>query len=226
MAQYTEVRAGQIIARLDERPILRGMQRLQTELAPLHTDLPPRDPAATRPAATQPVGNSQQLAVEIEHLRLAWLESRLAEQIERVRILHSQKALPLEPIGAAVIADSDEPDAAGDVEDQPEPADSLRDRIKAARARLEKLSPSPETDKALAAARSALASVETRLTDLEAQIEQLDIRSPISGRVTLVHQRPATASAPATTLSPSPARSAATSKASSARTSASPPARA
>lgn len=201
---FDEVQQGQIVARLDDRPLVAQLKALQSDAAALHAEL----------VASDVQTGLAQFDRRQEHFREA---ATLAYQVERYRLdvlerlaLVEQARLDLQRLDAQI--NLIEQAAASGVGSRSGFATSRANReslnkllqtqtaalrqaeanLEAAQARMSSFPElqSPDVDAGLAPIRESIRAAESRVDETRARIDSMVIRTPIAGTVVAVHAHP------------------------------------
>ena len=201
---FQPIRAGDILARLDDRPVRASLAVLQAESGRLRLEV-----AATRAAWEQANGrllvDSQsewhRRMLQVETLRLDALDRRTQLELDRVALQHEdarlaqaeeahrgQAVTSLEltaiRVNRNVIAER--------IDYNSSAVEELEAQLSAARDRLSQFQPPDGDDLAavLAPLQAAVTTQEARIEEVRIQIAGLVIRAPIDGLVTAIHRVP------------------------------------
>ncbi|MGA2496231.1 MAG: HlyD family efflux transporter periplasmic adaptor subunit [Tepidisphaeraceae bacterium] len=201
---HDRVSRDQIVARLDDRPLLAQLKVLQSDMTRLQLDLPAKEEALRIEQATRKdrqLDEARRLSINVETLQLAILQQKAQLETDQVEYQRQQalcdfirKAVEK---GAATEREMAEVTMHRDVVDQ---------RIKGAQrsivettaqlvAAKERLNghndpAKVDADRIMAPIRAAIETQKARLDELQVQLQDLDIRSPIDGRITKIHYHP------------------------------------
>jgi len=201
---FGTVRAGQVVAQLDDRAARASLEALKGELAQLRKELVAtaatlREQQAAR--AHDEMREARRLALHVEELRLAILDRQVlieTDEIEKARLNETCELIKdlvdkgLE--SRLVLADLERE---RDVLEQR--IESNRKVLKAAEAQKAareqrvaefSVTPAADLDTVLAPIREAITAQEGSVKEVQFQIDSLKIRSPITGTVTAIHSWP------------------------------------
>ncbi len=201
---HDRVSRDQIIARLDDRNLLAQLKVLQSDMSRLQLELPAKEEALRLEQAIlkdRQQDEARQLSVHIETLQLSILQQRAQLEADQVEYQRQQSLVDMlrkfVEKGTATEREVAEAMLRRDVVDQ---------RIKGAQRAIvettsqlvsakERLNNQPEpvkvnTDRIMAPIRAAIETQNARLEELQVQLQSLDIRSPIDGRVTKLNRHP------------------------------------
>jgi HlyD family secretion protein len=197
------VEAGQVIAQLDDRLLRAQIETIRKELVHSQKEL---DAEAAKLAASEAdreeshFAEETRLRMDAEKLRLAVLEQRVVVETDRLEARRTSAFLeciqPLyekkmiseqELVNARMYRDQ----AAQRLEEDIKVADEADRQQKAAAERLEQLPAFLPSDagKMLGSVAAGIEIQEKRIGELEVQIEQLTIRSPIRGKIVSIYRR-------------------------------------
>ncbi|MHB1034555.1 MAG: HlyD family secretion protein [Pirellulales bacterium] len=200
---FDTVLANQVIARLDERPVLAALAALQSDLSRLAKELEAtaettRLDDEDRKLAR--VTELRRLLVEVNQRRLDVLDRKTQLEVDRIglqvaeeqydiqRGLYDRKIITrLDILNAELARDTakkkveDGEKAVAEAELQKKDAEDLKSYPTELVTNTEKL---------LAPYRAALVTQEAKIRELELQRQSLEIRAPISGIVSAIHRRP------------------------------------
>ena len=201
---FDVVMAGELIAKLDDRPVLASLATLQADLLRIKQEL-----AATEAGVRQQDADRQhdhedearRLAVDLERLRLqivdrkALLETdriellRLDETYDAVREAYEQEA---ETEFSLTINQLQRDEVEQRIRSNTVALGEAEDQVAAAVQRLkyQPMVAPPYLEAFLAPVRAAIATQEARVRELAIQVGWLEIRSPITGTISAVYARP------------------------------------
>ena len=201
---FDTVQAGQVVARLDDKPMQATLETLQADQASLRKQLAATD-ATTREAQAARLHNEmtevRRLTLDIEKLRLDILDRKTL--IETDKIERSRLSAQYTAIQGLVERGVESRIALIDVEKQRDLVDrriadnektlkEAEDQRAQGQERLAKFSTTPPADleTVLAPVREAITAQEARIREVKVQVEALDVRAPITGTVTSIYSWP------------------------------------
>lgn len=201
---FESVRAGELIARLDDRPVRAQLRTLQAQLLRIRAEVPAAESQLVLEDAERLSDHrreSARLAWRVEQLRLNVLDRRTAIQVDRVELKRRQIRInalePLVPQNAVPRLEF--------LEEQllhARLSEQIKENLIAiSEAKLEEQQnalrleafPKPiqaELQRLLAPLRADISVQEAKIDEVRLQVDSLDILAPISGTVTIVHAWP------------------------------------
>jgi multidrug resistance efflux pump len=201
---HDRVARGQVVARLDDRPLLAALKVLQAEVSRLQLELPARQ-ESTRidllGLEQRQAEETRRLAVQVEDLELTILQLQAQLDADRVELARQQALFDMnERLAATGAASQRELLEAGLRRDVVAErvtggtralAEAQR-QLAAARDRLARqpAAPTIEVDALLAPVRAQIDAQRARLEELGLQLQAVNIASPLDGRVTAIHRYP------------------------------------
>ncbi len=201
---FEVVIAGEVIAKLDDRPALASLASLQADLLRIRGELAATEASVRQQEADRQhdhMDEARRLAVDLERLRLeivdrkALLETdeiqllRFDETYDAVRKLYEQEA---ETEFSLVITQLQRDEVQQRILSNRVALREAEDQLTATVQRLkyQPMPPPAYLEAFLAPVRAAIATQEARIRELEIQVESLAIRSPITGTISAVYFRP------------------------------------
>ncbi|MCH8260831.1 MAG: HlyD family efflux transporter periplasmic adaptor subunit [Planctomycetes bacterium] len=201
---FDVVMAGEIVAKLDDGPVLASLAALQADRLRVEQELTATDARLRQAEADRQhehMDEARRLAVDLERLRLevvdrkAQLETdgialrRLDEEYEALRAIHAGDA---ETQFRLTISRLQRDEVAQRIAGNTKALAEAEAHTAAAIERT-KNQPTPApayVREQLAPIRAAIAAQEARIRELEIQVQWLEIRSPIRGTVSAIYYRP------------------------------------
>ncbi len=201
---FDSVQSGQLLARLDDRPVRTQLETLRGELARLRKEVGAAEVQLAFERAEKLRDHQQEvvrLTWQAERCRLDVLDRRA--QIEGDRIDLKRREMELEFLGPLEArADLSEfeivdrrlrrDEAAKRIAEANEALAEAETQWQTAKSALSQYPPlqSPEATQLLAPLEAAAAVQESRIREVELGIDALDVRAPIGGLVCAIHRRP------------------------------------
>ncbi len=201
-----EVRAGQVLARLDDREVQAQLRALRGELAQTESQVRATAAELQRDAARETydrLTDLRRLALDVEQLELNLLDRQATLQTERIDLLRAQAELRATQAAFERGVETDytlttlrlvRDEAAERVEGLERALEQARQQLQTTRERLNEYSQTEQeqlaVDSVLAPLRQAIDVQRARVEELEVRAEGLVVRSPMSGRVCAVHRLP------------------------------------
>lgn len=201
---FDVVRAGDVMARLDDRPVLAGLQTLDAELTQIGelldaTEVRVRQEQVDR--RHEFMDQARRLAVDRERLRLDIMDRRAAIETDGIRLrrLNAEYRAVDKAHGRGAETDFrlvtmglERDEIKRRITANQEALDEAQQQVAAA---TERIDAQPETppnylDEQLAPIRATIAAQEARIRELEIQAESLELRSPVHGTISAVFFRP------------------------------------
>ena len=201
---FDSVQSDQLLARLDDRPVRAQLETSRGELARLKKEV---DAAQVRLALEQAdrqrdhQQEATRLAWQAERYRLEMLDRKVLIEAERIDLKRREMELEfLVPMEARASLSELEiaerklrrDEAAKRIEEQEAALAEMKGQWQAATEALGRYRPleSAEVRPLLAPLEAATAAQESRIRELELEINSLEIRAPISGTVCAIHSWP------------------------------------
>ena len=201
---FDVVMAGEIVAKLDDGPVLASLAALQADRLRVEQELTATDARLRQAEADRQhehMDEARRLAVDLERLRLEVVgrkaqlgptgvaRRRLAEEYEALRAIHAGDA---ETQFRLTISRLQRDEVAQRIAGNTKALAEAEAHTAAAIERM-KNQPTPApayVREQLAPIRAAIAAQEARIRELEIQVQWLEIRSPIRGTVSAIYYRP------------------------------------
>lgn len=198
------IKAGDVIARLDDRPILASLAALQADRASIEQELAAIEARTIQQQADRQheyMDQARRLAVDIQQLRLTIVDFkaqaetdaitliRLDVEYDKIRSIHSNNAeTPHQLIIAKALRDEMAQRIVGHNESITEAELHFAEATERSNNQ-----PTPPADyllEYLAPIKAAITAQEARIMELEIQAQSLEIRSPISGTIAAIYFHP------------------------------------
>jgi len=201
---FDSVKASQVIARLDDQPARAALQTLRGELVQLGKELDAAElRAALERADRRNTHHSEttRLVCQIERLRLEILDRTAAIEAYRVELqrrnarlehlkpVHDRQVLPdIQWTDEQLLRD----EVVKRIEQNTTALNEARQQQKLAEGRLQDYPPleTAEVARLVAPTSAAIAAQESRIRELQIQIEALEMRAPITGTICEIHGWP------------------------------------
>jgi multidrug resistance efflux pump len=201
---FDPVEAGQVIARLNDKPLSALLSALRNDAAALRAELEATRVNAARDQADlryEHLRGSTDLLTQIERCRLDSLDRLAVVEEDRLEIsrLNARLDVLKRARSSGMVSETEIADAQSEIDR----VTKLMDAHAAAARQAEengqtatqrwKEYPSPEQaqlEKLLAPLRASIAAAEARADEARAQIAMLEIRSPIKGRIAAIYYYP------------------------------------
>ena len=198
---YDEVKAGQVLAQLDDRPLKASLAVLKVELTRLQLELEAQEQvfkAEDQARQEDYQTEARRLAVQVESLRLGMLDRQA--QLNADKLEQKNYQILLDALVAAGPAASEmerrECQLKHDVVAErilgvQKAIEENKQQLEAAQERAKAHQPlTVDLSKRLAPLRAAITREETALAELNLNLEQLDVYAPQDGRIVAIHRWP------------------------------------
>lgn len=201
---FDPVEPGQVVARLNDKPLRALLAALQSDAAALRAELDAAKVTTARDNTElqfDHVRGSTDAAWQFERTRLDVLDRLALVEEDRLELsrLESRLQTLTKARGSGLVSESEIDDVRGEIER----VTALLDAHRAAVRQAEQNSRSaaeradnvpalvqPEIDKLLAPIRASIEAAEARAEEVSAQIEMMEIRSPVRGTIAAIYIQP------------------------------------
>ncbi len=201
---HDRVSRDQIVARLDDRSLLAELKVLQSDMTRLQLDLPAKEETLRIEQASRKdrqMDEARRLSINVETLQLAILQQKALLETDQVEYqgLQSRSDSLRKAVekGAATEREMAELTMHRDVVDQrikgtQRSIVETTAQLVAAKERLAShADPAKvDSDRILAPIRAAIETQKAKLEELQVQLQELDIKAPIAGRITKISHHP------------------------------------
>lgn len=201
---YDHVRAGDLLGRLDDRPLRASLAALKADLEQFRRQIAATE-AELRLNADERAGDREmdgrRLAIEIEQMSFDLLDRRVDLEADRIELLRRNEQVELSRRLRAQSATT-ELDHAQVVGERDVVAERVKQReqaiaeatkqLDATRTRMAKLPAAAQADVEafVGPMREAITAQQHRIREIETQIDALRIEAPASGVIVAIHRRP------------------------------------
>ncbi|MFI5380830.1 MAG: HlyD family secretion protein [Tepidisphaerales bacterium] len=201
---HDRVARDQIIARLDDRTLLAELKVLQSDMTRLQLELPAKEEALRIEQAARKdrqLDEARRLSINVETLQLSILQQKAQLEADQVEYQRQQALCEIirKAVEKGVATDREMAEVTmhRDVVDQrikgvQRSIVETTAQLVAAKERLgNHADPAKvDSDRILAPIRAAIETQNARLDELQGQLQSLNIKSPIDGRVTKIEHHP------------------------------------
>ena len=200
---FDVIEKDEVVARLDDRPVRAALETLRLDVVALAKQLEATEAGVAWDQADRRFDDRREaarLAWEIERRRLDVLDRRTLVEVDRVELQRRDRRLDfLRPLVRTKAISNQEffeeelrrEEVAKRIEENLKVLDESGRQVDSAEARLKGFAPQTiEVAKLLAPVQAQVAAAQSRVRQVELQVESLEIRSPIHGVISQVYSWP------------------------------------
>lgn len=201
---YDHVRAGDLLGRLDDKPLQASLAALKADLEQFRRQIAATE-AELRLDAAERAGDrdvdGRRLAIDIQRMSFDLLDRQVDLEADRIDLLRRNEQVELsrrlleqnattELAHAEVVGDRDV--VAERVKQREQAIEQARQQLEVTRARMAKLPAAAQADVEafVGPLREAITAQQHRIREIETQIDALRIEAPASGVIVAIHRRP------------------------------------